>query len=64
MLSQLALTKQKEKDELEMEETRLKELGALELQQRRLTERKAREDMVMTVDLDSQHDTLNFDGDM
>lgn len=47
-----------------MELTRKRELEASELQQRRLTERKAREDMVMTVDLDSQHEAINFDGDM
>lgn len=60
----MAISKQQEKEQLLLDEARLKEVEALELQQRRLDERKAREDMVMTVDLDSQHDAINFDGDM
>lgn len=60
----MALSKQQEKEQLLLDEARQKELEALELQQRRLDERKAREDMVMTVDLDSQHEAINFDGDM
>jgi hypothetical protein len=64
LLSQMALTKQQEKEQQLMEEARQRELEALELLQRRLDERKAREEMVMTVDLDSQHDAINFDGEM
>jgi membrane protein involved in colicin uptake len=55
LLSQMALTKQQEKEQQLMEEARQREQE---------DERKAREEMVMTVDLDSQHDAMNFDGDM
>jgi hypothetical protein len=60
----MALMKQQEKEQQLLEEARQREQEALELQQRRLDERKAREDMVMTVDLDTQHEAINFDGDM
>lgn len=60
----MALMKQQEKEQQLLEEARQREQEASELQQRRLDERKAREDMVMTVDLDTQHEAINFDGDM
>lgn len=60
----MALMKQQEKEQQLLEEARQREQEASDLQQRRLDERKAREDMVMTVDLDTQHEAINFDGDM
>jgi hypothetical protein len=43
----------------------LKEKEASELKQRRLEEKQARESMVMTVDLESPHDsTIAFTDDM
>lgn len=60
-----ARQKQEESEQREGELLRLKEKEASELKQRRLEEKQARESMVMTVDLESPHDsTIAFTDDM
>ena len=56
MIRQQAVQVQQQKDQAEEEASYLKEQEALQLQQRRENERKAREDMAMTVDLAQQND--------
>lgn len=63
-MSQQAQHKQQERGRLELEAIRRREAEAQQLQQRRLDERVARESLAMTVDLDSQRDSINFDADM
>ena len=56
VIRQQAVHIQQQKEQKEEELLYLKEQEALQLQQRRENERKAREDMAMTVDLDQQND--------
>lgn len=56
VIRQQAVQIQQQKEQKEEELLYLKEQEALKLQQRRENERKAREDMAMTVDLDQQND--------
>lgn len=63
-MSQQAQLKRHEKERLELESTKRREIEAQQLQQRRVDERVARENMAMTVDLDTQHGSINYDADM
>ena len=56
--------KQQERERLELEAIRRRETEAQQLQKRRQDERAARESLAMTVDLDTQRDSINYDADM
>ena len=63
-MSQQIQHKQQERERLELEAIQRRETEAQQLQQRRLDERAARESLAMTVDLDTQRDSINYDADM